>query len=439
MRRRWGEAAQTSWHRVRCYRFLTLFLFLLALLVTSFKDKFNFVVSDGRGYYVYLPSLVIDGDLDFSNQIREHWDKDFHPARLEDLTPKGYVRNRYTIAFAMTLAPAFLLSHSASIVLSAISGAKIFAPDGYTILYQLLCSAFIMSLGYGILVRVDRILAERLKLPPPAVLGGVLFASLGSPFLYYWFREPFMVHVLSSFWVTCALWSIHRLSSDRSESKSKKSFILQLCGFFGALGMAVLMRPTNIFLAPFAIYAACLAFQRKARISLVLASLITLLPVLPQLWVWHRMSGHWFYYSYGSEGFDWLHPALWSSLFSSRHGLFFWSPTLALSSLGYVLSLKEGVMRDPFLLCAFLASLILWYLNSAWSDWWFGDAFGGRAYTELICFFAIGLGLLLTRSMGMRGGRRLLIPLLLVASLLFQASLMLAYIAHVVPRDASIF
>ena len=203
--------------------------------------------------------------------------------------------------------------------------------------------------------------------------------------------------------------------------------------------MAVLMRPTNIFLAPFAIYAACLAFQRKARISLVLASLITLLPVLPQLWVWHRMSGHWFYYSYGSEGFDWLHPALWSSLFSSRHGLFFWSPTLALSSLGYVLSLKEGVMRDPFLLCAFLASLILWYLNSAWSDWWFGDAFGGRAYTELICFFAIGLGLLLTRSMGMRGGRRLLIPLLLVASLLFQASLMLAYIAHVVPRDASIF
>ena len=82
---------ESALDRYRLYAGVGVGVVLLALLFISFKPRFNFVVSDGRGYYVYLPSLVIDGDLDFANQIREHWDTDFRPELLQDRTERGYV------------------------------------------------------------------------------------------------------------------------------------------------------------------------------------------------------------------------------------------------------------------------------------------------------------------------------------------------------------
>ena len=58
--------------RLVLYAATATLLFVLAVAAVSFKKDFDLVVSDARCYYVYLPSLVIDGDLDFSNQIREH-------------------------------------------------------------------------------------------------------------------------------------------------------------------------------------------------------------------------------------------------------------------------------------------------------------------------------------------------------------------------------
>ena len=45
-------------------------LFFLAALLTQLRihGKLQFALSDGWGYYVYLPSLVVDGDLNFRNQ-----------------------------------------------------------------------------------------------------------------------------------------------------------------------------------------------------------------------------------------------------------------------------------------------------------------------------------------------------------------------------------
>src|SRR6266545_2325586 len=96
------------WYRYRTYAVVAGVLYLLSLVAVSFKPVFTLIVSDGRSYYVYLPSLFIDGDLDFSNQISEHWDVDFRPAILQDRTPIGLVRNRYPIGFSLTLVPGFV-------------------------------------------------------------------------------------------------------------------------------------------------------------------------------------------------------------------------------------------------------------------------------------------------------------------------------------------
>jgi hypothetical protein len=63
--------------RPQVYGLVCIGVFSLAVLTGLWSGHrsgvtFNNVRGDGRWYFAYLPSLVIDGDLDFHNQISEH-------------------------------------------------------------------------------------------------------------------------------------------------------------------------------------------------------------------------------------------------------------------------------------------------------------------------------------------------------------------------------
>jgi hypothetical protein len=46
---------------------------------------------------------------------------------------------------------------------------------------------------------------------------------------------------------------------------------------------------------------------------------------------------------------------------------------------------------NPLLICYVIGFLILWYTSSAWWSWWFGKAYGARAFIEMSGMFMIGL------------------------------------------------
>ena len=75
-------------------------------------------VSDGFGYYIYLPSLVIDGDLDLSNQLA-------HQAEQPDQKWYEHVEatqrpgNCFQVGCAVLWAPFFLAAHGTCLALSA--------------------------------------------------------------------------------------------------------------------------------------------------------------------------------------------------------------------------------------------------------------------------------------------------------------------------------
>jgi hypothetical protein len=72
----------------------------------------------------------------------------------------------------------------------------------------------------------------------------------------------------------------------------------------------------------------------------------------------------------------------------------------------------------------------LWYANSAWHSWWFGDAFGARAFLELFGLFGIGLGLTfhaLQDKPRLSGTFAVLVAV-------FNALLAALYISHQIPR-----
>ena len=120
--------------------------------------------------------------------------------------------------------------------------------------------------------------------------------------------------------------------------------------------------------------------------------LLGVAPLYAQMGVWYGLYGRFVTYSYGEEGFHWLEPAAWQTLFSSRHGLFFWSPVLLASVAGVAWRLwRDRYRADPLLLCFLASFLMLWYCNSCWWCWWFGDSFGARAFLEISVFFILGL------------------------------------------------
>jgi hypothetical protein len=90
----------------------------------------------------------------------------------------------------------------------------------------------------------------------------------------------------------------------------------------------------------------------------------------------------------GEGFFNWLAPQPLQTLFSTRHGLFTWHPTLLVAFIGLVPLWKKDKVLVLIILYFFLVQL---YLNSAVTEWWANDAFGGRRFTSLLPLLAIPL------------------------------------------------
>lgn len=429
--------------RYRLYIFMASTFFVLALglmlgRVFFAGKRFDFLLSDAKGYYAYLPSVVIDGDLDFSNQIRNNGGEKGE-AILERRTPKGYVKNKYSIGLALTLAPAFLTVHALCLTLHQLIDAALVTPNGYTPAYQILALFWIMTLGLVSMILLDRVIVDHLRLSPRSVALGITIYWAGSHYSYYYFVEPFMVHVVSNFWVVLVT-VLARATSQHLDRDKSLTWPSATLGF--AFAMAVLCRPTNlVFLAVVSLPFLTAMRSRKLRFFLRFTPLVVLsgaVPILLQLMVWRVMTGELVHYSYEGERFLWLEPALWQTLFSSKHGLFFWSPLLLFSMVGLFRHLAiRGDSSDLFLVCQAVSAVLLWYVNSCWQTWWFGDAFGGRAFLELSSLFIIGLSLFLEYSR--QGGKLRVVTPALVCAVVYNYVLLTLYGFAAIPRGNYLF
>ena len=429
-----------QYFRYRVYLVLGILFFLIALFTRTnfFQKDLQFIVSDGLAYYVYLPSLLIDGDLDFSNQIMEHF-----PVQQVVLDPYkktylGYVSNKYPTGLAITLTPSFLIAHGTSLMFSYLYRSALWRPNGFTVIYQIVNVIFIMLLGAFSMMFCDRLLVNRFKIKPRATLTAIGVYWIGSHYAYYYFREPFMVHIVSTFWVTLIIFQIKVILQKLKERSLNSRLLLPLSfSFF----IALVCRPTNIFLIPFIGLLALKIFQKGLLIRflrLLPVLLLGLIPLLVQLFIWYSMTGSLLHYSYIGEGFNWFSPALWETLFSSLHGLFFWSPLLFVSVYG--ICFRFGSLPCREFLVSFLFSFgILWYLNSAWHQWWFGDSFGGRAFLELSSLFILGLAFTFDSMINATLRKRLITFTLVIIAVIFNYTLMSLYIFTKIPRGTYLF
>lgn len=432
-------------HRLRLYTFVAGGLYLIAMTLMVVKIsltpvRFNFAFCDGKSYYLYIASAVVDGDLDFSNQMRQHWDDPLNPQDLEKeleiKTPRGYVWNKYPIGLSLTLLPSFLTAHGLSWVLYRFSGNLYLAPDGYSLLYQMFNVAMVLALAWGTMALLDWLMARYLRLDGLAITVAILAVWLGSNYTYYCIRYLLMVHVASTFWVTATI-ALVMAAARAVKDQCLSPWHLPLLTF--TFSMAVVCRPTNLFILPFFIYLVVVLLQHgmpKSLLPWLPLIFLGLAPLFLQLAVWHRMYGSWIVFSYTDEPFFWTHPALLQTLFSLRKGVFLWSPLLGLGTAGAMWAVIRGgeVWSKPLLTSYLLSFLLLWYVNSAWWNWWFGWSFGNRAFLEALGLFVIGSAFVVQRGIQSSVHWRQVLLIIILACVVCNWLLMVAYDLKLVPR-----
>lgn len=378
--------------------FACLALFWVSLLFPRSDNQL--IGSDGVFYYSYLPSLLLDHDLDFSDEYGVFFAD--NPAEGDiwlhksHRTAKGVPRNQWSIGPALLWSPFFLATHTVAHILHA-SGLSI---DiwGYGMLYQaVVISANILFAGIG-LWYIYRLVATIIN-QTDALIATLLVLFAGN-LIYYMSVEPHMAHSGVLMIVGVFFWLWHKAEGEITPLLAIKLGVLG--------GLMALIRPqAGLLLSiPFALALPQLWQAIKARdVALTLhwigtglvAALVAFIVFIPQMLIWKSMYGGYFSSGYadgGSQLFYWWQPKLWQTLFSSARGLFVWHPIFLVALGGLWFVPRLGKAARQMTIAGIMTFLMQWYLISSWNNWWQGYAFGGRMFLVCTPFFVLGLAAL---------------------------------------------
>ncbi|MCC6630336.1 MAG: hypothetical protein IT340_23380 [Chloroflexi bacterium] len=360
----------------------------------------HIIVGDGVYYYVYLRSLVHDGNLDFTDEYSEFNRVTTDAGKQINTTlrtPTGLALNMFAVGPAVVAAPLYLIAHALSLAGHA-AGAPL-PIDGYGLLYEgsfalagVLASVAAAGCGYA---------AIRRRLPVGPALVGVAGIWLGGSLLYYTIASPVYAHAFSALGVAAWFLVWTRLNPRR----------LAPWLALGALGglMATMRWQEGLFaLLPAALWGWDVLRGRDSAagaldlpvdtsqalvgprwLALPAYSLGLALGFLPQMAAWQVLFGAPLAVPQGGAFFTWQEPHWLEVLLSPRNGLFTWTPVALLGIVGLALLLRH----TPRWALVGLAAVALQVLvNGLLLDWWAGAAFGARRFIGGAVFLALGLG-----------------------------------------------
>lgn len=333
---------------------------------------------DVSGYYWYLPSLFIYHDIkhqSFKDSILNHYGPTGTDFQQAALLPNGNYVLKYSSGMAVMYLPFFAAGHIAAHLLG-------YPPDGFSPPYQFSIQfggLLIALLGIWILRKVlllyysDRVVAFTL-----------LLLVLGTNYLNVAGIDCGMSHSWLFTIYASLLWCSHLFHET---GKRKYAIAIGLL-----CGLAVLTRPTDIV----SIFIPLLwglnslsvsAIQQHMRYlrsrwgDILLAAMLVALVESVQLVYWKYVSGSWLVYSYGNQGFSWIHPHVFLYALNYKCGWLTYSPMMWLSLIGIIPFLIYGRNRVAVLLFI----LVNYYIVSAWNVW----EYGGRAMVQAYAVMSI--------------------------------------------------
>ena len=356
------------------------------IFIYSFKTNYLPISGDGKGYYLYLPAYVIHGDASYSmliQALRNHPESEY--AKIDDILKThpatGRLINKYSIGVAVLLLPFFLAAHGTAHVLHL-------EPDGFSFLYQLAVSlGALFYLAIGIFF-MQRLLWQRFQ--THVVVAVLAITIFGSNLLYYATYEAAYSPIYSFFLFSLF---VHTVSLWHETCRARYAILMGI-----TLGLIILVRVPNILMVLFPLLYAMHSYDdirmkraqwRPYVLSLILVAAIAVGLTFPQLLIWKQGAGTWLINPYVDEHFDFTTPQIWSVLFGTKQGLFFYSPLLLLSLGGFFL---RPFRQDQLFLPIIIFFAAQTFVIASWHCWWLGAAWGHRGFTESLSFLSIPMG-----------------------------------------------
>jgi len=363
-----------------------LFFFISICLVFNNKEwKKNIYTSDNTGYYLYLPATIIYhglGSLSFLQSVQEKYPTIPVTTWFIYDGAAGKKNDKYAIGTCLFELPLFLAAHAYCLATHK------YAADGFSAPYQwagiFSCILWVVA---GLFVLRKFLLCYYNDL---AVAVAILCISLGTNLYYYTVFEPGFSHPYSFFLFSSILYCTRQWYGQQCTK------YLYLLGFL--LGLVAVTRPVNIIVAviPLLWEVNSLSslkqrlrsfYTHKKAISISLFLFLCMLSL--QLAYWKFSSGHWLYFSYKGEGFDFLHPRIRKGLFSYRKGWFVYAPVAFIS---LTIGIPALWFKNKKLILAIIVFFsILIYVVFSWRNWWYGGGFGCRPLIESMAVLSLPL------------------------------------------------
>jgi hypothetical protein len=325
------------------------------------------VASDGIFYFAPLRSVVVEGNLDFENEYRVLGATEGYFHR----TDTGRLPNNFSIGPSLLWAPFYVAVH-------LLGHVGFFRPTGFGYPYFTTVATATVLIGFLGVVWFYR-LAARYFDPPIAFVATVVL-WLGSFHVWYMVFEPSMSHALAMAMVAGYLLLCQRGPKDW--------LAFALVG--AVAGLVVLVRWQNIVFLP---VGWVLIWRQRGRPKwqeLAVSGAAALIVFFPQMIYWKLLYGEFLLVPQGGNYMQWGSPQIEAVLFSSRHGLFSWSPILWIGAIGFFAFIRKERIFGMAYLVAFLVAL---YINASVSDWWAGASFGARRFDGALPAFGLGLAM----------------------------------------------
>jgi len=375
-------------HRLSNYEKILVLLFLLLLPLCN-----PWVRGDGVGYYAFGRALLIEHDLNF----KEDWlsgNASFRMGRADEegrilpgqYTSTGHLDNHFSVGPAMLWAPFLVAAHLGVLAYDALGGHVL--ANGYSRPYVIA-----MSLGtvlYGFLALWISFRVARKYFPERwAFLAtlGIWFASSLPVYMYF---NPSWSHAHSAFAVALFFWYWDRTRPTRTLGQ------WVLLGAIAGLMMDVYYPNSILLLLPLL---ESLAGYRSAIRSHETASAgelflenvafagVTIAAFAPTLVTKKIIFGSYFNFGY-TEMWYWNSPALLKVCFSAEHGLFSWTPIVALAVLGFFFLRRTDRTLGLY---SIIVTATYLYAIGCYQNWSGVSSFGNRFFVSLTIFFVLGL------------------------------------------------
>ena len=352
---------------------------------------------DAFGYYIYLPSFFIHHDLrDLRSTMlakyRQVSPKEIVNGVAPSLGPEapsaanGRPVIKYTMGVAVMEAPFFLIAHALAPLVHQ-------PRDGMAKVYMYAMEAAVMI--YVLVGFLLLILILRKYFSDQVIALTILCIGLGTNLYFLVSYNSPMSHPFLFF-----LYSLLIYTTIRYYETLRPVFAI-LIGI--CCGLITLVRVNEAYACLIPILWGLRGVDDIRQRALLIrihffhfagAVMVAGVCIIPQLLYWKYVSGHFLYYSYGNEKFDFLHPHIIDGMFGFVNGWLAYSPVMFLALFGIYFTARRG-NQSLWPILTFVSLHI--YVIYSWWCWFYMGSYGSRPMTEAYPLLSIPLAYTIDR------------------------------------------